>query len=70
VFKLDTEVNPNSAELYQIKSIPTLLLFKNGRVIGRMVGNAAISVLEEFVQKGIEHVEEKTDKTAESPKKE
>lgn len=58
VFKLNTEGNANTAELYQIKSIPTLLLFKNGKVVGRSVGNISEKDLENFIQKGLNHVEE------------
>jgi thioredoxin 1 len=71
VFKLDIESNPNSAELYQVKSIPTLLLFKNGLVIDRLVGNVDIDDLQDFIEKGISHEEDsKTSQTTESTKKE
>ena len=38
VGKLDVDVNPDLAAQYAIRSIPTLLFFKDGRVVDRMVG--------------------------------
>jgi len=70
VFTLDIEANPNTAELYQIKSIPTLLLFKSGMVIGRLVGNADTDDIQDFIDKGISHEEESktTDQTTAAAK--
>ena len=31
VFKLDVDENPKSAEKYEIRSIPTIIFFKNGQ---------------------------------------
>ncbi len=36
--KLDVDVNVATATKYSVMSIPTLLLFKNGEVIARLVG--------------------------------
>ena len=38
VAKLNTDDHPNSASRFNISSIPTLLLFKNGKVEQQMVG--------------------------------
>ncbi|MEN3038700.1 MAG: thioredoxin [Candidatus Kryptonium sp.] len=38
VGKLNVDYNPKTAMKYGIMSIPTLLLFKNGRVIEQIVG--------------------------------
>ncbi|GKX68888.1 thioredoxin [Inconstantimicrobium mannanitabidum] len=37
-FKLDVDNNGDIAEKYQVASIPTLLFFKNGEVVDRLVG--------------------------------
>jgi thioredoxin 1 len=42
--KLDVEENPKTATFYGIMSVPTLVFFKNGKVIGQVVG--ALSKLE------------------------
>jgi thioredoxin 1 len=36
--KVDVDANPQIASQYQVFSIPTLLIFKNGAVVERMVG--------------------------------
>ena len=38
VGKLDVDANPNTASEFGIRSIPTLLVFKNGQVVGKQVG--------------------------------
>ena len=36
--KLDTDANPNAASRFSIRSIPTIILFKNGREVARQSG--------------------------------
>jgi thioredoxin len=38
VAKLDTDANPRTAAGYQISSIPTMLIIKDGRVVQQLVG--------------------------------
>lgn len=38
VGKLNVDENPDTAAKYQIMSIPTLLVFENGKVVNQMVG--------------------------------
>ncbi len=38
VVKLDVETNPGTAQAYNIRGIPALLLFKNGEVAGQQIG--------------------------------
>jgi len=45
--KVNVDHNPNVASTYGIRSIPTLLVFKNGKVVDKLVGVAKKSVLEE-----------------------
>jgi len=38
VGKLDVDSNPKAATTYAVMSIPTLIFFKNGRVMNQVVG--------------------------------
>lgn len=38
VAKVDVDANPATARDFQVVSIPTLILFKNGRAVKRIVG--------------------------------
>lgn len=38
IAKLNVDENPRTAQQFQVQSIPTLLLVKNGRVVDRLVG--------------------------------
>ena len=51
--KLDVDSNPKTAECFQVFSIPTLILFKNGIEIDRMVGLCAKKSIEELLQKNL-----------------
>ena len=37
-FKLNVDNNQQSAAKFEIRSIPTLLLFKNGQLVGKIIG--------------------------------
>ncbi|MFA5250401.1 MAG: thioredoxin [Parachlamydiales bacterium] len=38
VAKMDIDAEPKSAEEYQVTSVPTMILFKNGKEVERLVG--------------------------------
>ncbi len=38
VVKMDVDANPSTAMQYGIRSIPTLLVFKNGKVVEQIIG--------------------------------
>jgi thioredoxin 1 len=38
VVKLDVDSNYQTADIYDVRSIPTLLFFKNGKVVDKIVG--------------------------------
>lgn len=48
--KLNTDENPLTAQNYRIMAIPTLLIFKNGQEIDRIVGFKPQSQLEAQLQ--------------------
>jgi len=38
IVKVDVEKHPDLANVFQVRSIPTLILFKNGKPVRRMIG--------------------------------
>lgn len=36
--KIELDPNPSLASQYQVQSVPTLILFKNGQIVNRLVG--------------------------------
>lgn len=49
ILKIDTEKNPAAAIRYQVRGIPTLILFKNGKVIWQQSGVVQASQLESII---------------------
>lgn len=53
VTKMDVDNNPDTAMKYGIRSIPTLLLFKNGDVVDQIVGAVPKAMIESKIDKHI-----------------
>ena len=53
VGKCDIDANQVFAAQYDIRSIPTLLVFKDGKVVGQIVGAAARARIEDMVKKAL-----------------
>lgn len=53
VTKLDVDKNPRTVTTYNVRSIPTLLLFQNGEVVDKLVGAHPKARLEAFVRKAL-----------------
>jgi thioredoxin 1 len=51
VFKMDVDQNPETPTKYQVKGIPTVIVFRGGEVIDRLVGNQPKDVFVQTLQK-------------------
>ena len=51
--KCDIDSNPQIPSQFEIRSIPTLLLFKDGKVVGQLIGAVPKAKLEDMVKKVI-----------------
>ncbi|MBT3233622.1 MAG: thioredoxin [Calditrichaeota bacterium] len=54
VAKLNVDDNPNKSTQFGISGIPTLLFFKDGKEIDRVVGALPKQMLEQAIQKNFE----------------
>ncbi len=52
--KLDVDANPKTAMQFGVRSIPTLLLFKEGKVAEQVIGAVPKSVLKKKIDKVLE----------------
>ena len=50
VVKVNIDENPDSPTQYNVRSIPTLLLFKGGTLVGTQVGLSSKNALEDWVK--------------------
>lgn len=51
--KINTEENQDIPQQYGIRAIPTLLIFKGGKVVGQIVGAVPKARLEEAITKAL-----------------
>ncbi len=47
--KLNIDDNPNTAQTYSVSSIPTLIVFKGGEIVGRLVGGQQKHKIQELL---------------------
>ena len=53
VAKINIDENPNTAQEFNIRSIPALMIFKNGKLEAEMMGQVPKSQLEEWIKESI-----------------
>lgn len=58
ILKVDIDANQELAARYGVRSVPTLIMFKNGEAVWRAVGVQQASLLEEKIK---DHQETKSD---------
>lgn len=53
VVKINIDDAPNTPAMFGVRGIPTLILFKSGKVVDTLVGNQTAEKLKEFVSKAL-----------------
>ena len=53
IAKMNVDDNPMVAQKFGITSIPTLLMFKNGKLVDRMVGAMPKGELQKFIDRNL-----------------
>ncbi len=49
IIKIDVDKNPQAASAYQVRGVPTLILFKNGKTLWRQSGVVPAKELENLI---------------------
>lgn len=50
VLKVDVDKNPHAAEKYQVRSVPTLILFKKGKILWKQSGVVPANQLVQIIK--------------------
>lgn len=53
VLKVDVDKNQKAANIYQVRSIPTLVLFKKGQILWRHSGTASKEQLKSVIEANV-----------------
>jgi thioredoxin 1 len=51
VVKLNVDLNPSTAEAFNVRGIPTLILFSGGKEVERLIGATSKEVISRMVEK-------------------
>lgn len=53
MMKLNVDESPEAAQRYQVSSIPTMIIFKNGQVADRAIGAMPRGQLQSFIDRNL-----------------
>ena len=53
IAKMNVDDNPMVAQRFGVTSIPTMMMFKNGQLVDRMVGAAPKNALQSFIDRNL-----------------
>lgn len=54
IIKIDVDRNPEAAQAYNIQGVPTLILFKGGKILWRQSGVVQANQLEQIIKQNIQ----------------
>jgi thioredoxin 1 len=54
IIKVDVDRNPEAAQAYNIQGVPTLILFKGGKILWRQSGVVQANQLEQIIKQNIQ----------------
>lgn len=49
IIKIDVDKNPQASSAYQVRGVPTLILFKSGKILWRQSGVVTATELEKLI---------------------
>ncbi len=49
IIKIDVDQNPQAAAAFQVRGVPTLILFKNGKPVWRQAGLVSAAQIEKII---------------------
>lgn len=53
IINIDVDNNPQAATTHKVRSVPTLILFKNGKTLWRQSGIVPVNELERLIKENI-----------------
>ena len=53
IIKIDVDKNPQAASAYEVRGVPTLILFKNGKPLWRKSGVVSANELEKIINQNL-----------------
>lgn len=56
IIKIDTEKNPDAAIKYQVRGVPTLILFHKGRILWQQSGVVQLHQLRQIINQNLEEL--------------
>jgi thioredoxin 1 len=54
--KLNVDRNPRAASVYNIKGVPTFIIFRNGKIVIREVGAKSENQLRKMIENALENI--------------
>lgn len=53
VVKVNVDESPNTPQQYKVRGIPTLIIFKNGKLVDQLVGNQPKEAIKSVINKAL-----------------